>query len=423
MIQNGTQGEWRPASRTDDRSDIFGALYACDRPASSPVALLDGMCRLATDVLGCDCTHSVLLQPEQESCVVAATYGHTHEEWASLRGLTVPRTAVVNLLDRLQGDAILQGPTAHLPGDVIPELPSRFGVTWSVYVPLRWDRELVGYLHGGYVGRTPPFSASDERVALGFANLGAAGMATIRLLGTFVDESKVKDRFLANMSHELRSELNTILGYEHLLLAGEYGPLTSKESEILQVVQASSISLLDLFSASLDLSRLETSTIPLDLEVTDVAQLTDALGAETRELFSTPDVDVVWRVPADLPLLCTDRVKLKIVLRNLVANALKFTERGSVTIQARRRRHGVEFTVTDTGPGITSQDRAVIFEPFCQGDRTGARRNGGAGLGLYLARRIVERFGGTISVDSEIGRGSCFRVWLPVEPEQAIAQS
>ena len=105
-----------------------------------------------------------------------------------------------------------------------------------------------------------------------------------------------------------------------------------------------------------------------------------------------------------------------------MTNALKFTERGSVTVQARRRRRGVEFTVTDTGPGIASQDRAVIFEPFCQGDRTGARRNGGAGLGLYLARRIVERFGGTIAVDSEVGRGSCFRVWLPGDPEQKVTQ-
>lgn len=232
--------------------DLFAALGASDRSPSSPGALLDGMCRLATDMLGCDCTHSVLLQPEQKSCVVAATYGHTHEEWASLRGLTVPRTAVEGLLDRLQGDAILQGPTEHLPADVIPDLPARFGVTWSVYVPLRWDRELVGYQHGGYVGRTPPFPAGDERVASGFASLGAAGMATIRLLRTFLDASEVKDRFLANVSHDVRCELNTILGYERLLLAGEFGPLTDKEAEILQVVQASSISVLDLFSASLD---------------------------------------------------------------------------------------------------------------------------------------------------------------------------
>lgn len=189
-MQNSEQGEWRPASPTDDRSDIFTALCARDCSPSSPAALLDGMCRLATDTLGCDCTHAVLLPPDQESCVVAATYGHTHEQWASLRGLTVPRGAVRDLLDRLQGDAILQGPTANLPDDVIPELPSRFGVTWSVYVPLRWDRELVGYQHGGYLGRTPPFSASDERVTSGFARLGAAAMATIRLLATFVDANK-----------------------------------------------------------------------------------------------------------------------------------------------------------------------------------------------------------------------------------------
>ena len=161
----------------------------------------------------------------------------------------------------------------------------------------------------------------------------------------------------------------------------------------------------------------------VDLEVIRVAELTAALEAETHELFRRPHVDVVWQVPADLPLLRTDRVKLKIVLRNLVANALKFTERGSVTVQARPRRGGVEFTVIDTGDGITPDAQAVIFEPFCQGDRTGARRDGGAGLGLYLARRIVDRFEGTIMVDSEIGRGSSFRVWLPVDLEPTIARS
>jgi signal transduction histidine kinase len=421
MKHNGKHGPQVPAARTDDLSDILTALCARDRSPSSPVALLDGMCRLATDMLACDCTHSVLLHPDQESCVVAATYGHTNEQWASMQGLTVSRRAVADLLERLQCNTILQGPTSRLPGDVIPGLPSRFGVTWSVYVPLRWDGELVGYQHGGYLGRTPPFSAGDERAASGFASLGAAGLATIRMLGEFANASKMKDRFLANMSHELRSELNTILGYEHLLLAGEYGALTDKESEILQVIQASSISLLDLLSASLDLSRLETSAIPLDLDVTNVAELTGALQAETRELFVTSDVKVVWKIPANLPPLRTDRVKLKIVLRNLIANALKFTERGTVTIAARGRRRGVEFTVTDTGPGITPQDCSVIFEPFCQGERTGARRNGGVGLGLYLARRIVERFGGAISVESEIGQGSCFRVWLPGNPELGIA--
>jgi signal transduction histidine kinase len=390
---------------------------------SKGAPLLDGMCRLATDVLGCDCTHTVQLQPEQESCVVAATHGRADEEWAALKGLTVPRKAVAGLLDRLQGDALLQGPTAHLPKDVIPELPSRFGVTWSLYMPLRWERELVGYQHAGYVGRTAPFSADDERIALDVANLGAAGMATLRLLGALADANHVKDRFLANMSHELRSELYTILGYEDLLLAGEYGPLTNAETEILEHIQTSSISLLDLFSAGLDLSHLETNAIPLDLELIHVAELTATLQTEARELFIRPRVDVVWQIPADLPPLRTDRVKLNIVLRNLVTNALKFTERGSVTIQARPLRGGVEFAVVDTGAGITPRARAAIFEPFCQGDRTGERRAGGAGLGLYLARRIVERFGGTITVDSEIGRGSCFRVWLPVDPEPTIARS
>jgi signal transduction histidine kinase len=389
--------------------------------ASPPAALLDRMCRLATEVLGCDCSHTVLLRPAQDRCVVVAARGDdtSHEQWTSLTGLTVPGTVVAELLDCLQHGALLQGPTWCLPEDVIP-LPERFGVTWSLYMPLRWNHELVGYQHAGYVSRTTPLSASDERDARALANLSAAGLATLRLVGTLEDANRFKERFLGNLTHELHGGMLAILGYGDLLVAGEYGPLTHEESEIVQRMQTSSMSLLDLFTTTLDLSRLEQSAIPLDLEAIRVGELTDEVAAETRAL-AKPHVDVVWHVPPDLPTVRTDRVKLKIVLRNLVANALKFTEQGSVTVRVRPRPGGVEFAVADTGPGITPAAQAVIFEPFSQGDRTGARRDGGVGLGLCLARRIVERFGGTMTVESEIGLGSCFRVLFPLDAGLEIA--
>lgn len=381
--------------------------------ASPPAALLEEMCRLTMDVVGCDCTHTVLLRPAEERCVVVAGHGAFahHEPWSSLTGMTTQSTAVAELLDLLEPGALLQGPTSCLPQGVLP-LPERLGVTWNLYMPLRWKDELVGYQHAGYLGRTKPLSASHEREARALADLNAAGLATFRLLGTLEDSNGFKRRFLGNLAHELRSEMFAILGYGDLLVTGEYGALTDEGSEVVQRMQTSSLSLLDLFTATLDLSRLEQATIPLDLETTNVADLVALLEVETRRL-AKPGVEIAWHVPSDLPALRTDRVKLKILLRNLVANALKFTEQGRVRVRVCLRRGGIEFTVADTGPGITAEAQAVIFEPFNQGDRTGAGRAGGVGLGLCLARQIVERFGGTIAVESEIGRGSCFRVWLP----------
>jgi signal transduction histidine kinase len=109
----------------------------------------------------------------------------------------------------------------------------------------------------------------------------------------------------------------------------------------------------------------------------------------------------------------TDRTKLKVVIKNLITNAAKFTDRGSVTISAAAGDSGAVVTVTDTGIGIAPQARAIIFEPFRQVDSSITRRHGGVGLGLYIARRLVELLGGHIEVESEVGKGSVFRVWLP----------
>lgn len=395
------------------------APYAREQPASAPATLLGRMCQLATEVVGCDSSHTVLLQPEQNSCVVVAAHDDRPEPegWESLPGLTVPETAVAELLGLLQHHALLQGPTSGLPQGAIPR-PERFGITWNLYMPLRWNDELLGYQHAGYVGRKTPVSAHHEREARALAKLSAAGLATIRLLGTLEDANGFKERFLGNLAHELRGEMFAILGYGDLLVAGEYGALTKEGSEVVERMRTSSMSLLDLFKATLDLSRLEQSAIPLDLEAISVRDLTAPLELETRML-ARPTVDVVWLVPWDLPIVRTDRVKLKIVLRNLVGNALKFTEQGTVTVRVQPQREGIELTVTDTGPGITPLAQAAIFEPFSQGTRHGSERDGGVGLGLFLARRIVERLGGTLTVESEIGHGACFRVWLP--PDAGIS--
>ena len=131
---------------------------------------------------------------------------------------------------------------------------------------------------------------------------------------------------------------------------------------------------------------------------------------------------MIWEIAPDLPPLHTDRVKLAMVLKNLVGNAVKFTEQGAVSVNACADNGGVEFSVSDTGIGITAAARAIIFEPFRQADMSIARHYGGVGLGLYIVRRLLELLGGRVAVESEIGRGSVFRVWVPLAaPGQAEA--
>jgi signal transduction histidine kinase len=128
------------------------------------------------------------------------------------------------------------------------------------------------------------------------------------------------------------------------------------------------------------------------------------------------ELTLAWRVEGELPAIVTDRLKLKVVLKNLVRNGIKFTAHGGVTITAAAARGGVEFAVRDTGIGIPPEKQTMIFDAFRQATASNEKNYGGVGLGLYIAHRLVAMMGGKISVESEPGLGSTFRVWLPDEP-------
>jgi len=225
--------------------------------------------------------------------------------------------------------------------------------------------------------------------------------------------SRLKSDFLATMSHELRTPLNVIIGYNDLLIEGAFGELAPETVDPLRRMGQSARELLELITTTLDLSRLEAGRLPVEPREFALAELLQEIDRETRELQAKPGVRFHWNIGSESTRLHTDPVKLKVVLKNLVANAAKFTERGSVTVEARPQDGGVEIAVADTGIGIAPDAQAVIFEPFRQADSSRTRRYGGVGLGLYIVRRLLEMLGGQVSVDSATGRGSTFRVWLP----------
>jgi signal transduction histidine kinase len=204
-----------------------------------------------------------------------------------------------------------------------------------------------------------------------------------------------------------------------MLLDGAFGALSETQREPLRRADRSARELLDLVSATLDLSRFEARQLPLDLGDVDVAELVDEVGREFAALTSGSRIELTWHVTPDVPLLRTDRVKLKMVLQNLVGNAVKFTERGHVRLEAAPRSGGVEFLVSDTGIGIASDAQAVIFEPFRQIESG----RGGAGLGLYIVTQLIGALGGTIAVESAVGKGSTFRVCVPQTPASRQGRS
>lgn len=225
--------------------------------------------------------------------------------------------------------------------------------------------------------------------------------------------NRAKSEFVANMSHELRTPLNIIIGYADMLLDSESVRDRAQHDQTLGRIRRSARGLLDLVDSVLELGRLENATVQVVQTQLSLGPFLEGLRAAERPA-AAAGVVVVWHIPDSLPRVSTDAGKLAIVLNNLVNNAIKFTSAGYVSVTARMVARGdiVEFVVEDTGSGIARADLTTIFEPFRQLDQTG--RFGGAGLGLAIVQRHAALLGAEVLVDSEPGRGTTFRVRLPV---------
>jgi PAS domain S-box-containing protein len=227
-----------------------------------------------------------------------------------------------------------------------------------------------------------------------------------------------KSAFLANMSHEIRTPMNAILGMTELVLSDR---LSSRQREYLSVVRESGEALVTVINDVLDFSKIEAGKLDIRSEPFD---LHETLGSTMKFLAvraHEKSLELIFRVAPDVPpRVIGDSTRLRQVLVNLVGNAIKFTERGEVMLDVARLRMAhkqawVELRVTDTGIGIAGEKLAAVFEAFEQADTSTTRQFGGTGLGLPITRKLVELMGGSISVASDEGQGSCFRVTLPFD--------
>ncbi|MFV7424037.1 response regulator [Stenotrophomonas geniculata] len=229
--------------------------------------------------------------------------------------------------------------------------------------------------------------------------------------------SRYKSEFLANMSHELRTPLNSSLILAKLLADNKDGTLTEEQVKYARAILSSNNDLLSLINDILDLSRIEAGHV----ELADEVVVTDSVLQRLRETFEpmARQKGLALQIEADAlapSQLVVDSQRLQQILKNLLANAVKFTEHGKVSLHVRAGGQGrIRFEVCDSGIGIAREQLQVIFEAFRQADGSTRRRYGGTGLGLSISRDLAERMGGSIQVDSEPGRGSCFILELPLQ--------
>lgn len=231
------------------------------------------------------------------------------------------------------------------------------------------------------------------------------------------EASRTKSEFIAALSHELRTPLSVILGYIELLLDEGFGSVPEPMRDVLDRIQQNSSQLVELITGLLDLSRIEANRLPVEFSQVGVSDLLRSIERETFAWRGQSKLDFVWQIDDDLPLICTDPAKLKVIIKNLIGNAIKFTNEGRITVETHLHAGGVEIRVVDTGIGISRDSLPVIFEPFQQLDAT---RGQGTGLGLHIVKRLLALLGGSITVDSEVGRGSTFCVWVPTTDQEAL---
>jgi two-component system sensor histidine kinase BarA len=276
--------------------------------------------------------------------------------------------------------------------------------------------EAVGILVVGTRQGAGRDDAAARQLFRGISAHAAIALNNVRLIKDLRQADQLKSDFLSTMSHELRTPLNVIIGYADLLLDGAFGSVESEQQQVLSRVSENAHSLLELISATLEVNRIEAGRARLQLREVSLRRLVNELQHETGHLPHHAGVGVFWEGPAQDLKLRTDPSKLKIIVKNLVGNALKFTERGRVVVRVAfdRRVGQVTVQVHDTGMGIAPEDLPHIFSMFRQGE--GKNQFGGVGLGLYIVKRFVEQLGGKVGVRSIQGEGSTFHLSLPVNP-------
>jgi signal transduction histidine kinase len=344
------------------------------------VAGVCGACA-AMALFHCGVAHGHAAFPDGASCAlrivavaVAASAAASFVFYRSARDFTDDLAHLTNGIDRLVSGDVIGDPIAVRTYDALGILTKRF-------------------------------TSLRDHFATALARERAARRAV-------EDADSYKSQFLTAVSHELRTPLNAVLGFADVLVDGIDGPINEAQREDLLLIRSAGAHLMDLFNDVLDLAAAASGGLRLERKRVAVAPLISKVVAEQRVLCVGRDLTLGAELPADLPDVHADPRRLRQILVNLIENAIKFTEHGSVRVTAEATVDGVRIRVVDTGVGIARDELESIFEEFEQTAAEG-RRGRGAGLGLAICRRLAELQGGTIRAESEPKKGSVFTLSFP----------
>ena len=388
-------------------------------------ATLTAVARLVTPALADWCAVQVR---DPKGGLLTLAVAHADPErvrWAEQVGLEYPappdsptgvpnviRTGVSELYTSITDEMLVAAAVDERHLGLLRELEMRS----ALIVPMTAHGKTLGAitLIGAESGRH--FTKRELPLIEEIARRSALAVENAELFGAAAPANRTKWEFLASMSHELRTPLNAVIGYAALLSEEIAGPLTPRQQEQLTRIRASAGHLLALIDEVLSFSRMEAGQEHVTLQPVDAAQMLEEAAALVRPMVAARQLSLVLVPPHDALLVSTDPLKLRQILVNLLGNAIKFTDVGTITLSAARTGDEATFAVRDTGIGISAAHVSRVFEPFWQVEQKATRRVGGTGLGLSVTRRLARLLGGDVRVESVPGEGSTFSVTLPLAP-------
>jgi len=308
----------------------------------------------------------------------------------------------------------------HKPNPLLPDTRA------EAAIPLRIGNRIIGVLD---IQSKVENAFSDEdiailqmmtdQIAIGIDNARSYTIAQ-QAVQEMREVDRLKSQFLANMSHELRTPLNSIIGFARVIIKGIDGPVTELQQQDLSAIYNAGQHLLGLINDILDQSRIEAGKMDLTFDEVNISDLINSVMSTAAGLVKDKPIVLKREIAESLPTIRADPMRVRQILINLLSNAAKFTDSGEIIVKAEiERTHSagdafVMVSVTDTGPGISTEDQAKLFQAFSQVDSSLTRKVGGSGLGLSICHHLVQMHNGLIGVNSTLGQGSTFYFTIPI---------
>lgn len=323
----------------------------------------------------------------------------------------------------LNGEPVVVNNTAldstHKPNPLLPDTRA------EAAIPLRVGSRIIGAIDIQST-TVDAFTQDDlavlqilaDQVAIAIDNARSYELSQ-QAIKEMREVDRLKSQFLANMSHELRTPLNSIIGFSRVILKGIDGPVTDLQQQDLSAIYNSGQHLLMLINDILDLSKIEAGKMELAFDEVNITDVITSVMSTATGLVKDKPIKLLRNIEPDLPTVRADAIRVRQVLINLLSNAAKFTDEGEITVEASVRpslagHPEILVSVSDTGPGISREDQAKLFQPFSQVDDSPTRKTGGSGLGLSISQQLIQLHGGRIGVHSTVGKGSTFYFTLPI---------